>query len=173
MTDIYKVGKEVWVARIHWNGEHILCPVCFGNKGVKVILGNGNTEYVSCSICTVGFNPPSGTIKDFRYVARPEKMVITKVVAISNENGKVYEYRSGYCTLEPNDIFLCKEEAEEKCKELIREAENEEINRMIHRKEKGKSDMVYSIGYHRKEITKLKKQITIHEKCIQLRKDVI
>jgi hypothetical protein len=168
---MYKVGDVVWKASCYWGGEHVPCPVCFGDKVVIVVLGNKNRVLTECKCCKLGYCPPTGTVKSYGYIARPVQHRVTEVRTTKTEEGESVEYLAGNNILYANSTFGTEEAAMEKCEELAMAAERSAINALRHKKKEAISHAIYSIGYHRGEVTRLKKEVARHEAAIIITKE--
>ena len=164
----HKVGDRVWVARCDWVPVTKPCPVCFGEKAVTLILGNGDHIQLDCDYCGRGYELPTGTVQEYEYVVAPECMTITNIEAQTNSEGTTYEYKSSYLCPQPDKIFLTKEEAEAKGLELKAELEKEQETRVEYIKKNFHKTFSWNAGYHRREAKRLRKTAEWHERKAQL-----
>jgi hypothetical protein len=165
---MYKVGDEVWKASCYWGGEYVPCPVCNGDKQVSVILGTGEVVETPCKCCKVGYSPPTGQVKCYKHIAEPKLHIITEVRITKRMIDTIVEYLADNSILYPDKIFGTKDEALEKCQELARSIELARIDDLRRKKSDGIEHAVYSIGYHKSEITSLKRKIADHETAMTM-----
>lgn len=78
MTKVYKVGDWVWYATYESEEIKVPCPVCYGNKVVTVILGNGDEVAVECDYCGKGWQNALGYVTDYQRNPKAEQQQITK-----------------------------------------------------------------------------------------------
>lgn len=81
------IGDIVWLPFTKSVDTEEVCPACYGNKTITVILGNGETVKPRCNSCDT-----VGTTRDFVEVAKPTKVVITKITSYETYGKTEYEY---------------------------------------------------------------------------------
>jgi hypothetical protein len=168
---MYKVGDVVWKASCYWGGEYDPCPVCNGDRYVTITLGDGSEQRVACSYCRVGYTPATGTVKSYKHIARPLQHTITEVRITQKESGDSCDYLAGSNILYPKSTFKTKKAAMEMCKELAEEATKKALENITQKRTSAINDAVYSVGYHKGRITKLKREVAMHEAAITLTKE--
>lgn len=73
----YAIGDTVFVAWAYdYDRELTKCGICFGDRRVKVTLGNGEEWMVDCDACGHGYERPSG----MAYINVPRHGVREEVV---------------------------------------------------------------------------------------------
>jgi len=60
---IYNVGDKVWHAAFKSIQVEKPCIVCYGEKQVTVILGNGDRVVTPCDYCGKGFDGATGVMR--------------------------------------------------------------------------------------------------------------
>ena len=90
----YKVGDKVWYATFGNREVQVTCPVCYGNKVVIVVLGNGDNVEVECQFCQSGFNPPRGYITEYQHLPEAELVIIASCRIEQSIDGDKVEYVS-------------------------------------------------------------------------------
>lgn len=163
----YNIGDQVWHATYTSKPTQRPCPVCYGQKEVRLILGNGDEVLIPCDYCGHGMNDPTGYITEYEYTPNAEPFLIGSVT-LSKDS---VEYRSGCNVLYPQDIFGTKEEA------LARAAAKGEQQRLddetqAHRiKHNHYKTYAWNAGYHMRQVTDAKRRIAYHEKMARICKE--
>jgi len=175
---IYKVGDVVWYAEIGMQEVQEICPICFRNKEVKLELGNGDIVIVPCNYCAHSYEPPTGYIKDYKFVSKPKSVIITGVtISTTGPNSETdseieYHYAGGY-TVNHNEnmLFDTREETAVRCEELAIQRQKEIESRADYIKEDKKKSFSWNAGYHLREAKKLRDKILYHKKMAVLCKN--
>ena len=159
-----KVGSTIYVSRFGQKEVFLKCPVCFGEKIVTLILGNGDKVEMPCECCSRGVEPSTGYVKEWRMEAGVESVIITKIETTIDANGETYEYISDNRIFYPKDIFITEQEAVE---ESIKRADKYNLDQETKAEfVKGKPDKNYTwnAGYHIREAKKAKEKVDYHTK---------
>ena len=169
----YKVGDKVWVARTGMEQVKEVCPVCFGNKVVHIILGDGEKIELKCDYCSPGYDPPRGFVMEYQHIEKAEQMTITKKEIKEEPEGRTVEYRAGYNCLNDGIIFDTEEEARKAAKEIVRNRQEEEFEQSLRRKQNAQTNRTYSwgAGYHRKCAKEAIRQLAYHETAARVCKE--
>lgn len=163
---MYKVGDTVWYASFGTREEEVPCPVCYGNKSVIVILGNGDNVEVECQYCQRGFNSPSGYIVEYIALPRVEQVTIAKRTIEEACGGEEIEYvGNNYHTLYPDRMFDQYDEALAHANWM---AEQDSINKSNNSKFKNEKSYTWNAGYHLKQAEKCHKEAIHHEEKAKL-----
>ena len=173
MTKEYNIGDKVYWAKYERIDVRKKCPVCFGKKGIIVILGNDEKVKIECDYCNVGLSSATGYIKEYDWVSDISEIIIDGKEINENLKGKFIEYRYGCYILRNDDIFIDKKDAEKRVKEKIKEAKDEEDKRYQSVKGGKIMKLSWSIGYHRKEIKQAEKNLAYHSSKVEIVKDLI
>lgn len=131
----YNVGDKMWWAKYERQEVKKTCPICFGKMRVRVILGDDSQIETDCTYCERGYKK-YGYITEYEYVSAVEQVEITHKEVNEDENGRNIEYRYGEWRLTLDNAFDTKEEAEEKLKEKIVKAKQEDLERTEYSKNK-------------------------------------
>lgn len=162
----YNIGDKVWWATCETQEININCPICFGNKKVTLILGNGENVETDCDYCGLGFEGPRGFTKEYQRVSGAKEIAIAGKEVREDEKGRNVEYRyENYCLYNSN-IFLTKEEAENRVSEMIKEYEDSEVKRLAYKNKANQTHYSWSIGYHRKRLKDAQKEVDYHSRKI-------
>jgi len=165
---MFNIGDSVWVARFAMIPRPVECPVCFGNKQVFVILGNGDEVTTPCSNCGLGYEGPRGFVEEYSKEAEAECVVITGR-DIQEDGGKaVVRYRAGNYSYDDNRVFSTREEAMQ-CAEGLAAAEKQEREtRAEYIKGKNLKSFAWNVGYHLRAVKKAREEIAYHERMAVL-----
>lgn len=157
---MYKVGDVVWYATFEQREERVPCPVCYGNKSVIIILGNGEEVQVECAFCNRGYNPPSGYVTEYVLLPRAEQRTITGRRIEEVSGSEEVEYRSSNYCLYPDRMFDTYEDAIVCATEM---AEQDKIKKDNNPKYKNEKSYTWNAGYHLKSAEKARKDVIYHE----------
>jgi hypothetical protein len=159
-----KVGDKVWYATFDQREEKVPCPVCYGNKKVIVILGNGDEVEVDCRYCEVGFEGSKGWVKEYTKLPLAECVTITGRRIEENNSKQEIEYHynsmgSSYRIADPERMFETEEEAIN-CAVAMAEEENQaKANKPKYKDEK---TYAWNAGYHLKRAKDRAKEAEYH-----------
>ena len=162
----FNIGDKVFWARYANQPVTRECPVCFGNKEVTLVLGNGEQIKTACNYCEVGFSESTGVRTEYEYVSDVKEVVIDGKEVSENSEERLISYRFGSYVLD-NQIFLTKAEAEEKVKEMISQTELDTELRAKNIRDMGMKKYSWHVGYHRKYIKDLEKQLEYHRRKVK------
>jgi len=161
---LFNIGDTAWYARTGFQDIQATCPVCFGNKSVTVILGNGDEVIVPCSYCALGYDAPSGIVKCYRIQPAATPVTITGREIREGEKTEVTYYGPGAHFYRSHTLFESFAEALAASKELCeKELHDRETCAEWIKKDKTKS-FAWNAGYHLTEARRLREQIDYHER---------
>lgn len=155
------LGQVVWWTGYGSRTDYIQCPECCGTCVIEMIKGNGERVTLDCGLCSVGYEPPTGKIKQYVYEHTPTPFVAGRV----RMDGDEFWYSesppdaSSYSSVKSTDLFASREECQARCDELNRErakADEEMLLRNISHK---RQHLSFSASYWSREVKKLEKQI--------------
>jgi len=155
----YNIGNEVWYASRKSTREKVICPECFGQKYLTVILGDDSQVTIDCAGCSAGIDPPKGYITYYKQEIDVSLVVINGIRTYPEY--VEYEINKTSCScniIKDTDIFSTRKEAEIRAKELAEEWNKEQLDK-IHRKEKNNHTWSWHVHYHRKQIRDAEKTI--------------
>jgi hypothetical protein len=167
------IGDKVWWAVTEHRQTKVVCPICFGERIVTLILGNGEEVKTECEYCKIGFESARGFTMEYERFSDVKEIIITGKEVTENSDGKKIEYRSNtdghnYC-LYPNDnIFNTKEEAEFRVKQMIKSWEDDEVKRIAHKKKSNQTHLSWSVGYYKKKLKDAKKDVEYYSNKLLL-----
>jgi hypothetical protein len=81
MNPPFEIGQRLWLPRSAQTQVVVTCPVCFSQRKVTVILGDGEHVQVDCDGCGLGYEGPQGSVTTYESGARAVEFVISEVVA--------------------------------------------------------------------------------------------
>lgn len=159
----YNVGDSVWFARYDMAQVEKLCPVCFGEKNVTLVLGNGDRVSLPCDYCGKGFDDPRGYIKEYEYISKAEHAIITKIQSETDTIGEERKYYFGGRSADVSDLFDSEEEALVRCAEKVKQQETEENTRAYRVKANHLKSYAWNAGYHLWAAKDHRKRAEYHE----------
>jgi len=161
---IFNIGDIVWFARTGLQPIQEPCPVCFGNKIVVIILGNGDEVTIPCSYCAPGMEPPLGVVIRYHMEPATERVTITGREIREGEKIEVTYYGPGCRVYRSNTVFETEVEAlAESAKLCAEEIKDRETRSEYIKKDKIKS-FAWNAGYHLTEARRLRESIAYHER---------
>lgn len=168
----YKIGDTKWYATYDKHAStSVPCPVCFGKLRVIVVLGNGDEVSVPCNYCGHGFKNPTGTIQEYKKVAKAIPFHITGISFDTCGGKEVVEYRmvtssSGSCSSwiprKEHQLYDTEEEALIEAERLKNEDETNENTKAEYIKYDKIKSFSWNAGYHMRQIKDAQKQIEYH-----------
>lgn len=162
----YNVGDKVWLAKYERQEVKKDCPICFGKMRVRVILGDESVVETDCTYCERGLKK-YGYVTEYEYVSAVEQVEITHKEVSEGANGRRVEYRHTYWCLNNKNSFATKEEAEERLKEMIVEAQKEDLEKLTYRKDNNPKSYSWHVGYYQKQKINALKEIERCDKKIE------
>ena len=159
----YNVGDSVWFAHYDMMQVEKPCPVCFGEKKVTLILGNGDIVSLPCDYCGKGFDDPRGYIKEYEYISRTEHTIITKVQSETNTTGEERKYCFGGRYADIQDLFDTEEEALIRCAEKVEQQKVEESTSAYRLKANHLKSYSWNAGYHLRQASDHRKRAEYHD----------
>ena len=159
ITPKFNIGDSVfWVYSSTNHGKRVPCEMCFGQKFVTIILGDGSQQPTECGACQAGIDPPSGVQKIWEPIAEVRS---GKISGIESDRG-TWRYKCGVDNLEEDEIFT--EAAQADALRVTRFAE-ETARAAQFRKDnlvRCKQAQVWSAQYHRRQIKEHEQKIEWH-----------
>lgn len=162
----HNIGDKVWWATCGTREVEVPCPVCFGNRKVTLILGNGEHIETGCEYCEKDFESSRGYTTEYQRFSEVKEVSITGKEVREDEGGRMVEYRYlNYC-LDDRNAFSTREDAETAVKAMISEYEDSEVKRQAYKKKKNQSHYSWSVGYHRKRLKDAQREVEYHSRKI-------
>lgn len=146
------------------------CPVCFGKRCVTVILGNGKLENVMCEYCGNGYEGPRGYVVDHEPQFAVRQAIITGASFTNHKWEFALDY--GRTGTGESELFRDEESAEAARAKLMEEIKKEEACASTNRLNYSKTKLTWRVGYHRKRIRDLEREVEHHRKllCVAVEK---
>jgi hypothetical protein len=160
MDRTYKVGDKVWYATFGSREIQVPCPVCYGNKTVTVILGNGDEVAVECDYCQKGFSGARGFVTEYEHSPAAEYLTIQGCRIEQDMDGDKVQYTSNHYSLYPEKMFDTEEEALE---HAVKMAEEDAQRKSEKPKYKNEKSYAWNAGYHMKQAQSKRKEADYHE----------
>lgn len=161
-THEYKRGDTPFHASYDQRKITLPCPICFGQKTVRVILGDETIVQTPCDACGIGYEGSRGVVTDYERIPRAGRVTITSVSINDGEKREV-RYGSDHRSLSPEDLFDEEAPALARAEVLRREADEAEAKRSDYGKRSTTQKLSYSIGYHMAEARRDRKSAEYHE----------
>lgn len=167
-----KVGDTFWSAHYGMSEVTKICPVCYGNKRVILILGNGDEIELPCDYCRRGYDEPTGTKTEYELTSGAEQETVDEVRVEENLKGRKVEYLTlDHHVVREDEAYATKEEAEERCKQLMVERMHEEMTRAEYIKENQAKSYSWNAGYHLREAKREEESAARHRMRAKLCKE--
>lgn len=155
----YKIGDEVWYAALEHGSKRSPCPDCSGKRYLRVILGDDSEVTINCQGCAQGYNLPTGFVEIPELTAHSRCVKIQGFETVLQEGQEVTIYHFEGCyRADEKKLFLVKEEAEAKARQLGQEETRREVERLSH-KFKNYRSWAWHVHYYRSEIERAEKNI--------------
>ena len=161
----WDVGEWAWAARSGQEQVRETCPVCFGKFNVMLVLGDGSECILECDYCGKGYTGPQGSVLEYRYVVKAEKVLITqKEVRFTGEAGIAVTYHSGHWYFDDKDnkLFETEEEAKRRAEEICAEENLRQLKCMEHGKNYAKKNLSWQAGYHKRMVEDAERTAAYH-----------
>jgi len=159
----FKIGDKCWYARAGQEEIKTTCPDCDGTRRIRMILANDEQISIDCGGCGLGYMGATGTITEYKFKAFVINAAIDGIEETrENTKYRVSSFTGGYYSFDEKDVFLTEEEAVERCKLLVKEAEDAEKERLL-RKEKDTKSWAWNASYHRRCIKDAEKNLSYHK----------
>ena len=160
----YQIGDKVWYAQRKSVSKKMLCPECFGQKTLTVILGDGSHVSIDCAGCASRYEPHTGYVAYNEAITDVSEITIDRIEETTSET----EYGfSGCYRIKENEMFINKEGAEKRALELAQE-HNKEVMEGINRKEKNHRTWSWHVHYHREFIRRIEKDLVYHKSKLEV-----
>lgn len=159
-----KIGDIAWWASVGQKQVNIPCPVCYGELKVTLILGNNECFETPCDFCGKGYSGPLGYVTEYQWIAEPKVIVIDGISSECGSDGCKVRYKTyDNYSIDAEELFETKGEAQAKCDERVAEHDAEEKARIARGKENDKKSYSWNVGYYRSQIKKAKRDIEYAE----------
>lgn len=169
-TRVFKIGDTVFQAsygrREHW----IICPDCSGSRTLRVILGDDTEVNIECVGCKLGYEAPTGRIRQYEYSVETKERTVTGVCM----HGEKVSYEMNnfgvgcsYYTGDAHEVFATHDEAQAYGEQRRLEHEAEENKRWL-AKTKDHRSWGWNTSYHRREAERARKDMEYHQAKAQV-----
>ncbi len=170
----FKIGDIAFAAHVETSRNEVVCPVCNGDKEVKLTLGNGTEVMLNCKYCAPGFDPPRGWIHA-EYIAEAYvKQIEVQGIRTDTdrETGEIettLQYESRLYDVE-RYIGLNYEDAYAKAQKLAEAQDTQYKAKFEASAEKAKKDKSYTwhVGYHMRAAKSAREEAERHEKSARI-----
>ncbi|MDD5375761.1 hypothetical protein [Acidithiobacillus sp.] len=167
-----KVGDIFWSAHYGMSEVTKTCPVCYGKRCVTLILGNDDKIELPCDYCRRGYEEPRGTKTEYEFTSGAEQETVDEVRIEETSKGRKVEYLTfDHHVVREDEAYATKEEAEERCKQLIAERMHDEATRAEHIKANQAKSYSWNAGYHMREAKREEESAARHRARAKLCKE--
>jgi len=137
---------------------------------VTVILGNGELENVMCEYCGNGYEGPRGYVVDHELQSAVRQATITGASFTNLKWEFALDY--GHTGTGESELYRDAESAEAARAKLMEERKKEEASLLANRLNYSKTKLTWRVGYHRKRIRDLEREVEHHRKqlCVAVEK---
>ncbi len=159
----FAIGQTVWRASATPIERWVECPECVGTRATTMILGNGEERTLACACCGVGYEPPSGVVRDWDYDCEPEAFICRDL-----------EVRDGevrYGGTRAAVLYEDKEECRAHCAVLNKEHQRLKEERDIGKLSSRRRGMAWSVHYWSSQVRKLRKELALVEARLSVCKE--
>jgi hypothetical protein len=160
----WKVGDEAWLPKRVPRDVRLPCPVCFGQKVVTVILGNGEAVQTPCDCCGAGFEGPRGYVVDWTHDPAVERVRIIGVRCEEGEDTQETEYRIRDNGIARDaDLFADEADALAAAKVRVAEQADWDDKRLRSKKDQTLKKASWLVGYHRRGAKECRRKAEYHD----------
>jgi len=163
---IYNVNDKVWYATCESRQIRKICPVCFGEREVTLILGNKERVTLECDYCGKGCESALGYIEEYEWITSPDLKTITRVNVKISTKGETREYYSDHWCLCQEDMFDSEEKARQRASEKSTKHAEEEATRGNHVKNLSNKSYSWKAGYWTQMIKRCRDDAERYEKYV-------
>ncbi len=112
----YNIGDKLYHATFnHHEGVYVECSDCGGTGRIRVIFHDETIAAIPCGNCSCGYDPPTGRILAYKSIEGADLLTIT---GAEIQAGEPTRYRAEHYILDEDRLFVIKEEALVKAKEM-------------------------------------------------------
>jgi hypothetical protein len=159
----FNIGDTIWTPLPAQRQIDVLCPVCFGQRKVTVILGDDTHIETPCEFCCLGSDDPQGTVTEWTSSAGAMARIVTEVRETVTRTTHTVEYVCDTWVVTAERAFTTQEEA---IAVAIAESEAQaldEAERSATRKKHSHKSYAWHVGYHKREAKRAREQAAFHE----------
>lgn len=156
----FELGQQVYVAWSSSYAEHQEpCPICFGNRSVVLILGNGEQLPIECEMCGHGFEGPRGYIMAHGPASGVRRGTVTGL----SKHWDKWEIEVEGSHEDLANIFLSESEAEARRVVLHETSDADAARRRFENERDKRKSLTWKAGYHRRCIKQAEHDIAYHQ----------
>ena len=161
----FELGVQIWWVGHGHQEKWITCPECVGSKKLRVIQGNGQEFEIDCAACTLGYEPPSGKIKQIVYRHVPTPYTPRRVIGFE-ANGIVNytdapEGATCYSYIHSNDMFQNETDCLVACEQRNVEREKWQAENLLSNLKSKKRDLAWSVHYWGRKLRDLERDLEL------------
>lgn len=164
----FVIGQTYWLPVVNPQPVRVPCPVCYGQKAVMVILGNGEHVTVACEGCNV--QGPEGTIQEYSYEPGTKPFTVTGVESMHGGNWSVKSAEGD--TANWNDLRDTHEAAMEASAQFMASLIEDNRRRATALNDSALKRTTWLVRYHEKCIWELEQRLSWHRAKVAERNKV-
>ena len=167
MDTPFEIGKTYWMPTLRPENIQVPCPICYGNKSVSLILGNGEQVVVECEGCGLGYEGARGFVGDYSYEAGVKPFT---VAGVESMNGDDWWLRSEQgSTARWKDLEQSEALGLEQSKRKMRETLDGNMYSQTARSKHARNHVPWTVRYHEDCIREIEKKIAWHRSKVSER----
>lgn len=165
----FNIGDSIWVVNCGQSLIKKICPICFGELKVTLILGDKSEVVLPCEYCGKGYEGPLGYVEEWEYTQGAERKIITGIEIQQEREGETREYKvhisSGSSWIYSEaQAFETEAEALEVSKATALKALEDQTTRAEHIKKHENRNYSWNAGYHIREAKRGRESAERHDK---------
>jgi len=157
----FALDTEIWWTGYGYTETWVQCPECAGTKAITLIQGNGQSVSVDCAACSMGYEPPTGMIKQITYQHKPERYTPRRVRVDGDEiwYSESGAFENGYQSVEAKYLFASKEDCQTECDKLNHARNLVMKENAIHNLLDKRKKMAWSVHYWGRKLADTQKEL--------------
>lgn len=158
----FNIGDTAYLAQVGQEQIWITCPECLGSGRLRVILGDNSEVSIACVCCERVYEGSLGHLQTYKFVSRTREVEISGIEAHMSDGVLKVRYSSDCWSIDEENLFVTRAEAETHAANIVAEHETEEKKRLGYTEKQHKS-WAWNVSYWRRGIRKAKEEIARYE----------
>lgn len=162
------IGSTVYKGQYDRKETSVLCPDCFGDKRLTVILGDKSEVSIECEGCASGgYEPARGRIKQYDFDVIVRKFIVTGIRMRIDEVEYELDGTEGGCWVGTDKNTFDNEKSASAYAESQKLEHQDEENRRLLAKTKDHKSWSWNATYYRGRIRGLEKELEHYRNKLQ------
>lgn len=160
----FEIDKVYWLPKLSSSQQMVPCNVCYGNKVITVILGNGEEVEIPCEGCSVGADPAHGYHMEYVYTPSVNKFKLVEIQSYTKYQGKdewTVKSETGEIT-KWEQLEDTKEKALEVSEATMKKLQEDNFNSCGTRRNYSIQKASWHIHYHRTQVKEHERKLEYH-----------